>query len=290
MTPSYTFHNEADSSDAVIDHVERLLHLAAPLTERHSGLPLPEAIAVRLVHPDGFVDLMTEHAEASVRRAAEAFDANSTEQAALLGQIEPGRNALGGYAGRLWPGVRAAVALRLDDSLEMVVMPAALASTRATDRNLVGAFAHELTHTAQLLIWPTMPWEHFTSGARVLVAGLAQDQTVASQPVYEGHAQWVQRRVMVEYCGQAEVDRIDGEPEPSLLWALGQDQHTGRKNPVDIGEAFVAALDDHGGHDLVLHLLAHPDQLPTMAEIIGTDPAVLARTYAETVGAVPAAG
>ncbi|MEV0535890.1 hypothetical protein [Kitasatospora sp. NPDC050463] len=282
MTPTFTIHNEADAATAVLDRVDRLLNLAAPLAERHSSLSLPEEIAVRLVHPDGFVDLMAEHAEAGARRAADDFGAGSPEQAAVLGQIEIGRNALGGMAARMWPGVRGAVALRLDGSLELVVVPAALASTRATDRNLVGAFTHELVHTSQLLVWPAMPWTHVISGVRLQVAGLPQDQLVAAQPVYEGHAQWVQRRAMVEYCGQASVGRIDGEPEVSLLWSLGQNMHEGRKSPYDLGEGLVTALHDLGGHDLVLHLLTHPDQLPTMGDITGTDPAILAKAYATT--------
>ncbi|MFE2726827.1 hypothetical protein [Kitasatospora sp. NPDC059327] len=282
VTPALTIYNEADSSDAVAERVERLLRVAAPLAERHSRLPLPTEITVSLVHPDGFVDLMAEHAEAAGHRAAATFPDDSTERAALLAGIEGGRTATGTGAARSWPGVRAATALRLDGSLELVVIPAALSATRATDRNLVGAFTHELTHCAQLRIWPTMPWQHLISGARVQVAGLPQDQTVASQYVFEGHAQWVQRNAMVEYCGQAEIDRIDGEPVPSNLLLLGQEQLRARRGPYDVGEAFMAALDDLGGHDLVLRLLTDPDQLPTIAQITGTDPAVLAKTYADT--------
>ncbi|MFE2723970.1 hypothetical protein [Kitasatospora sp. NPDC059327] len=282
LIPAFALHNHADASDALVERVERLLRAAAPLAERHSGLPLPDDITVSLVHPDAFVDLMAEHAEAGGHRAAAAFVDDSPERAALLTGIEGGRTVMGTGAARSWPGVRAATALRLDGSLELVVMPAALSATRATDRNLTGAFTHELTHLAQLQGWPTMPWEHLISGARVQAAGLPQDQTAASQYVFEGHAQWVQRNAMVEYCGQAEVDRIDGEPEPSNLLLLGQEQLRDRRGPYGIGEAFVAALHDLGGHDLVLRLLTHPDQLPTIAQITGTDPAVLAKAYADT--------
>ncbi|MEV7781055.1 hypothetical protein [Kitasatospora sp. NPDC088351] len=276
---AFTLHNDAGVDSGTYDRISRLLARAAPLAERHSRLSLPDRASVRIVSTEQFVSLTADHGEYTMRQAADAFPAGSGSRDRALAEVQACRDGFERAAAQSWPMVTAAVVCRSTaGDPEMITMPEGHAESRATDRYLTGAFAHEWTHLAQNKVWPAMPYAHIRIALQADADGLPPEQRRTTHHVIEGHAQWVQRQTVQELCGVATAQlRLDGEPKPTKRFRRLKTQ-----SPLisiyDQGDAFISALHDTGGHPLIERLLRNEDLLPTLGEI--TNPTTWLERYA----------
>ncbi|MFJ6380132.1 hypothetical protein ACIQI7_09045 [Kitasatospora sp. NPDC092039] len=267
----FTIHNDANATTDDERRYERLMEAAIPLAGDLSQLPLPSRITVRLATPDQFVAWQTEHNQLMVDRGIESLGLGRVKRRLLRATTMLAVKTKGkAMAEKFAPVVQGAIIFRSEGPV-LVVMPAAHAESRGTDRFLTCIFAHEITHLAQAEFNPALPYAMVRLGIRDQLDRRPQDECRFPSAVLEGHASWVQARASERLCGVATCNRLDGEPEPTELFTR-LTAESPRADAYDLGEKFIVAVHTFGGFPMVERLLKDEDWMPTNREI--QDPAI----------------
>ncbi|MFJ6619615.1 hypothetical protein ACIQOW_18795 [Kitasatospora sp. NPDC091335] len=271
MTTFEILNGAGADGDQLAGSLNDALCTAAPMVERISGMPLPSHVTVRLLDVAASQALSVVHLGLVYGMAAERLD---TEEAFdLAGKLAATAGSRFRMFERItWP-LQLGKILYGPTGPELVVVPAAHRAARTSTRQQTVVMGHELTHLAQLELWPDM----LTAGPRLRIKAKLTGQPTKSLPViaplFEGHAQFVHRDLAAELCGVRARRRLPGEAAPTLRYRatdwLGAVPPLSMVRAIyDRGEKFVSAVMDAGGRSLVHGLFTDEGSLPLLPELL----------------------
>ncbi len=267
------FNRAGHGGSQIAPQVMHAAYEVAPLVEKYSGLTLPEVVTVRLVTPRGLrkantalfrqsFDVMRERHPSIPRPVAWMFRTLVVNAVRVMMPV-----AWRGLGGQHVPDYRGAPST-------VLIIPRSLKLSRSNARNLRLILAHELTHAAQ---HEADPWLSIDAVAQVInVENMRdhKDELGQSSTAVEGHAVWVHHQVVNELYGTEMRERAEGYDGPGS-WSYRLSRKVANHIPVvahkiddyQTGCAFVDAVHDIGGLDMVNHLWDGIDAMPTTDEI-----------------------
>ncbi|MFD4394342.1 hypothetical protein [Kitasatospora sp. NPDC058478] len=269
---TFVFRNDADLDVADYGRYCGLIEAAAPLAADLCGLALPERIVACPVTPGQFVERQVEHSVLLNRLALNTIPGMRDDVAEAM--VDRVRTTTRDLVTRFHPTARAPIMWRTPDTVELTFVPDGYERhLRPSGRQLTATFAHGITHLAQVAFRPELAVAPLRCKLLDHMDGLSPEQHRNPAALSEGHARHVERLASEALCGQAVLGALPGDPQPSDLYRqLKADPAAPTNNPAyDKGEAFVAAVIEARGHQLLRLALADDELVPTEADL--DDPA-----------------
>jgi hypothetical protein len=217
----------------------------APLVESVSQLPLADHVTIRLVTPSQFVTInkrLTRHTLSAIK-ARSVRHGLLLITARLLAPHVIGRNVR-----QEWSDHAGQAYATPEGEEEVLLIPAALDGMEISATTLRAILAHELTHTAQHLLYPRGA-QHFVESFMVQAG---KDARADFDALGEGHAHWVCARVTEHLYGRA-ITRLHKNDRVPPAHKRGQ--------------RFVEYVVDQASIDEVNHALSDIAVMPTSEEI-----------------------
>lgn len=257
--------------DALGEELRSVVQEVVPTVESVTGLGVGERVVVRMVSPAMQASLTSRMYRSVIQQMLDSAEPGELTAKDLGATRTVMPTIVFAMMRLLWPTVGGQY-MSDGGPGEFVFVPRGMRHIPRTVNGIRRIVSHELTHQAQ---------ESLAPGAKVRESlhTMVADERRHFGEVYEGHAQWAQVRVCEELYGNP-LREPELQPGKKVSWRVRLTSTIAPRVPglsekaasYNRGEAFVQAVIDHGGTELMNQIWSELEMFPTTDEL--DDPAL----------------